>query len=40
MKCYDKLVEIIYNLNWLYFPDHPFRMLIIGDKAHERLMCY
>ena len=30
MKSYDELAEIIHNPNWSYFPDHPYRILIIG----------
>ena len=30
MKSYDELAEIIHNSNWSYFPDHPYRILIIG----------
>ena len=29
MKKYDELVEINHNPNWLYIPDHPYRILII-----------
>ena len=30
MKNYDESVEINLNLNWLYFPGHPYKILIIG----------
>ena len=33
MKNYDQLVQINQNLNWLYIPDHLYRMLIIGGSA-------
>ena len=29
MKNYDQSVEINYNPNWPYIPDHPYRILII-----------
>ena len=32
-KNYDESVEINHNSNWSYIPDHPFRILIIGDSA-------
>ena len=28
---YDESVEINHNPNWPYIPDHPYRILIIGD---------
>ena len=39
MKNYDKLIKINHNPNWLYFPDHPYRILIIL-VVQEELMCY
>ena len=30
MKNYDQSVEINHNPNWLFIPDYPSRMLIIG----------
>ena len=33
MKKYNQLVEINHNLSWLYIPDHPYRILIIGGSA-------
>ena len=30
---YDQSVEINDNPNWCYTPDHPYRVLIIGDAA-------
>ena len=30
MKNSDQSVEINRNLNWLYIPDEPYRILIIG----------
>ena len=32
MNNYDEPVEINRNPNWSYNPDHPFRVLIIGDS--------
>ena len=31
MKNYDQSVEINHNPNWPYTPDHPYRILIIGN---------
>ena len=28
--------ETEYNLNWPYIPDHPYRILIIGDSGSEK----
>ena len=28
---YDESAEINHNPNWPYIPDHPYRILIIGD---------
>ena len=33
MKNYDQSVEINHNPNWPYIPDHPYRILIIGDSG-------
>ena len=30
IKNYDQSVEINHNANWLYIPDHLYRILIIG----------
>ena len=30
VKNYNQSVEIKHNPNWLYIPDHPYRILIIG----------
>ena len=30
MKNYDESVEINYNPNWSYIPDHPYSILMIG----------
>ena len=32
MKNYDQPIEIKHNSNWLYIPDHPYRILIIGGS--------
>ena len=32
MKNYDKSVKISYKRNWLYIPDHPYRILIIDGS--------
>ena len=41
MKNYDQSVEINHNPNWLYIPDYPYRILIIGGlgsgKTHMLL---
>ena len=36
MKSYDQSVKINYNPNWPYIPDHPYRVLIIGDSGSEK----
>ena len=36
MENYDQSVEINYNLNWPYIPDHPYRILIIGGSGSEK----
>ena len=33
VKNYDESVEINYNSNWLYIPDHPHKILIIGGSG-------
>ena len=33
MKNYDQSVKINHNPNWPYIPDHPYRILIIGDSG-------
>ena len=33
MKNYDESVETNHNQNWPYIPDHPYRILIIGDSG-------
>ena len=37
IKNYDLSVEIIRNLNWLYIPDHPHRILIIGGMGKGKI---
>ena len=32
MKDCDESVEINHKSNWLYLPDHPYRILIIGGS--------
>ena len=32
-KKYDQSVETNHNPNWLYIPDHPYRILIIGGSG-------
>ena len=32
MKNYDKSDKISYKRNWLYIPDHPYRILIIDGS--------
>ena len=29
-----------HNLNWLYIPDHPYRILIIGAQEQEKQIDY
>ena len=29
-----------HNLKWVYFPDHPYRILIIKVLDHEKQMHY
>ena len=33
MKNYDDSVEKDHNPNWLYIPDHPYSILIIGGSG-------
>ena len=33
MKHYDELVDINHNTNRLCIPNHPYRILIIGDSG-------
>ena len=33
MKNYDQSVKINHNSNWLYIPDHLYRILIIGGTG-------
>ena len=33
MKNYDQSVKINHNPNWLYVPDNPYRILIIGGSG-------
>ena len=37
MQNYDQPVEINHNLNWLYIPDHPYRILIIGGSESGKI---
>ena len=32
MKNYNQSVEINHNPNWIYIPNHPYRILIIGGS--------
>ena len=36
MKNYEQLAEIDYNPNWVYIPDHPYRILITGSSGSEK----
>ena len=36
MKNYDESVDIYHNLNWLYIPEHPYRILIIGGSGSDK----
>ena len=38
MKNCDESVEINHHLNWLYIPDHPDRILIIGGSGSGNTM--
>ena len=33
IKNYDESIEIDHNPNWLYIPDHPYRILIISGSG-------
>ena len=33
MKNDDQSVEVNYNPNWPYIPDHPYRILITGGSV-------
>ena len=33
MRNYDESVKMNHNQNWLYIPDHPYRMLIIDGSG-------
>ena len=33
IKNYDESVKINHKLNWSYFPDHPYKILIIGGSG-------
>ena len=33
MKNYDQSVKVNLNSNWLYIPDHPYRILIIDGSG-------
>ena len=33
MNNYNESVEINHNSNWPYIPDHPYRILVIGDSG-------
>ena len=37
MKNYDTSIEISHNPNWLYIPDHPNRILIIGGLGSWKI---
>ena len=36
MKNYDESVERNHNPNWPYFPNHPYRILIIGGSGSDK----
>ena len=36
MKNYDESVKINRNSNWLYIPDQPYRILIIGGSGSTK----
>ena len=36
MKNYDESFDIYHNLNWLYIPEHPYRILIIGGSGSDK----
>ena len=33
MNNYNESVEVNHNSNWTYIPDHPYRILVIGDSG-------
>ena len=35
-KNYDESIEIIHNLNWIYIPDYPYRILIIAGSGSDK----
>ena len=37
MKNYDESVEVNHNSNWLYIPDHPYRILIISGYGSGKI---
>ena len=37
MKNYDQSDKINHNSNWLYIPDHPYIILIIGGSGSEKI---
>ena len=36
MKNYHQSVEIYHNSHWLYVPDHPYKILIIGGPGSRK----
>ena len=36
MKNYDESVKINHNSNWLYIPDHLYRILITADTRSSK----
>ena len=36
VKIYDESFETNHNQNWLYIPDHPYRILIVGGSESEK----
>ena len=36
MKNYDESVKISHNWNWLYIPDHSYRILIISGSGSSK----
>ena len=36
MKNHEQSVEMNYNLNWPYIPDHPYRFLIIAGTRYRK----
>ena len=35
-KNFDQSVEINHNKDWIYIPDHPYRILIISSEGSSR----